>query len=73
LGKRVKPGQRHQRMPLGWNKFKYDIIKPEYANLLERIEDHTIRSFAAILQNRQGYPSLEIGDYTLVNANWKKL
>jgi hypothetical protein len=73
LGKRVKPGRRHQNMPRGWNFFKYDIIKPEFANVLERIEDHTIRSFASILKNDKGYPSLNIGNYKLVNSNWKKL
>ena len=73
LGKRVKPGLLHQRMPGDWDKFKYDVIKPEYSNLLERIEDHTIRVFASVLKNRKNYPSLEVGDYALVNSNWKKL
>ena len=73
LGKRLKPGKNHQQMPGDWDYFKYDIVKPDYSNLLERIEDHTIRSFAAVLKNKTGYPSLEISDYTLVNTNWKKL
>lgn len=73
LGKRVKPGKIHQKMPGDWDRFKYDIIKPEFAGILERIEDHTIRSFASVLKNVKGYPSLEIGNYKLVNSNWKKL
>jgi len=73
LGKRVKPGRQHQNMPGSWDKFRYDIVKPEYSNVLERIEDHTIRSFASILTNNKNYPSLEISTYTLVNSNWKKL
>lgn len=73
FGKRVVPGRQHQGMPGDWDKFRYDIVKPEYSNILERVEDHTIRAFATILQNTQGYSSLEIGDYKLVNANWKKL
>jgi len=73
LGKRVKPGKQHQNMSGDWNLFKYDIIKSEYANILERIEDHTIRSFASILKNSKNYPTLELSSYRLMNANWKKL
>ncbi len=58
LGKRVKLGKDHQNMPKDWDLFKYDIIKPEYANILERIEDHTIRTLAAVLKNSKNYPSL---------------
>jgi len=73
LGKRVKPGRRHQEMPGDWDLFKYDIVKPEYSNLLERIEDHTIRSFASFFRNDQNYPSTDTSPYRLVNTNWKKL
>jgi len=73
LGKRVKPGKKHQNMPGNWNLFKYDIIRPEFSNILERIEDHTIRSFASILKNSKGYPSLDLSNYKLVNLNWKKI
>jgi len=73
LGKRVFPGKLHQNMPSDWDLFRYDIVKPEYANILERIEDHTIRAFAAVLKNNRHYPTLNLGGYTLVNSNWKKL
>jgi len=73
LGNRVHPGRNHQNMPGDWNKFRYDIVKPEYSAILDKIEDHTIRSFASILKNNKNYPSLEIGTYILVNSNWKKL
>jgi hypothetical protein len=73
LGNRVKPGVQHQKMPGDWDYFKYDIIKEDYSNLLERIEDHTIRSFASFFQNDQNYPSLKVSSYKLVNTNWKKL
>lgn len=72
LGKRVKPGRKHMNMDGDWDRFKYDIVYPEYANILERIEDHTIRSFASILKNNKKYSSLELSDYKLVNKNWKK-
>jgi hypothetical protein len=73
LGKRVRPGINHQKMPEDWDYFKYDVIKPDYLDLLERIEDHTIRSFASFFNNNTDYPSLNLGSYTLVNSNWKKL
>lgn len=73
LGNRVKPGRDHQGMPGDWDKFRYDIVKPEFSNILERIEDHTIRSFASILKNTKSFSSLELSAYTLVNKNWKKL
>lgn len=73
LGKRVKPGRRHQNMPENWDLFKYDIIRPEFSNILKRIEDHTIRSFASVLKNNKGYPSLNLTNYKLVNSNWEKL
>lgn len=73
LGKRVTPGRKHQEMSGEWNKFRYDIIRPEFANILERVEDHTIRTFAAILHNNSNYPSLKISNYSLVNKGWKKL
>lgn len=72
FGNRVKPGRKHQNMPEDWNKFRYDIVKPEYSNILEKIEDHTIRAFASILENNKNYPSLQLG-FKLVNANWRKL
>ena len=73
FGKRVKPGRKHQDMNGDWDLFKYDIVRPEFSNILERIEDHTIRSFASVLKNKKGYPSVNLSDYTLVNSNWKKL
>jgi len=73
LGKRVKSGRDHQNMSGDWDLFKYDIIKPEFSNILERIEDHTIRTIASILRNSKKYPSLGLEGYKLVNLNWKKL
>lgn len=73
LGKRVKPGNNHQGMPGDWDLFKYDIVKPEYANILERLEDHTIRAFASIMGNTKNYPTLDICSFSLANSNWKKL
>jgi hypothetical protein len=73
LSKRVRPGRKHQEMQGDWDIFKYDVIRPEFANLLERIEDHTIRTVASVLRNSKGYSSLDITAYTIVNAKWKKL
>lgn len=73
LGERVKPGKKHQNMPGDWDLFRYDIIKPKFSSILQQIEDHTIRSFASVLKNIKGYPSLNIGNFKLVNYNWKKI
>lgn len=73
FGNRVKHGRDHQDMPGDWDMFRYDIIKPEFGTLLERIEDHTIRSFASVLKNTKSFSSLELSSYKLVNKNWKKL
>lgn len=72
LGRRVSPGRNHQGMPGDWDKFRYDVVMPEYQSLLKRIEDHTIRSFASILKNNTNYPTASLSSYTLVNSNWKK-
>ncbi|MFA5015648.1 MAG: hypothetical protein WC549_08935 [Actinomycetota bacterium] len=56
-----------------WDRFKYDIIRPEFSSILERIEDHTIRTIASILKNNNDYPSLGISEYKLVNTKWKKI
>ncbi len=73
LGKRLKPGKQHQNMTGDWDIFRYDIVRQEYSNILERIEDHTIRALASILKNSKGYPSIELSTYKLVNLNWKRL
>lgn len=73
FGNRVRPGRKHQNMSGDWDLFKYDIVRPEYANLLKRIEDHTIRTIASILKNNNSYSTLGISNYTLVNSQWKKL
>lgn len=72
LGERVKPGRQHMKMPGDWDLFRYDIVK-EYSDILERLEDHTIRAFASILKNDKDYSSLHLSPYKLVNSNWKKL
>lgn len=66
LSDRVKPGR--VEIP-GWNKFRYDIIRPQYAHFLSRIEENTIRTFASILKNKRGLSTLAIGDYTLTNKS----
>ncbi|MFC1678241.1 GIY-YIG nuclease family protein [Patescibacteria group bacterium] len=73
LGKRVKPGRTHQNMPGDWDKFRYDIVDLKYSNILNKIEDHTIRAFASVLMNEKSFPTLGVGGYKLVNKNWKKI
>lgn len=73
LGKRVKPGRNHQSMPGDWDKFRYDILELEYSKILNKVEDHTIRAFASVLENTKFFSSLNVKSYKLVNSNWKKL
>lgn len=73
LGRRVHPKREHQNMSGDWDKFRYDIVKSEYSNILDKIEDHTIRAFASILENNKKHPSLRLGHFKLVDSNWRKL
>lgn len=73
LGERVRPGEKHQGMPAGWDKFRYDILLPKYAGILDKVEDHTIRVLAHVLKSKKGISSLAVGGYRLVNQNWRRL
>ena len=67
LGKRVKPSRSEIK---GWDRFRYDIIKPQFSPLLRRIEFHTIRAVASLLENKKNSSSLKLSSYKLVNKNW---
>ena len=69
LGDRVVEGRKE--IP-GWNRFKYELIHPQYHHLLRRIEHHSIRAFASFLENRANEPFHKISSYTLVNKAWSK-
>jgi hypothetical protein len=69
LGDRVKPGR--EEIP-DWNKFKYDIIHPDYHHLIRRIEFHTIRAFASFFNNKGGVNYFPVSKYRLVNKKWPK-
>ena len=66
LGNRVKPNRKE--IP-GWTKFRYDIIKPEYKHLKQRIENQIINAFAMMLNSNIKYkkPFIITTDYKLVN------
>ncbi len=70
LGQRVRPGR--PEIP-GWDRFRYDVVRPQYAHLLGRIEENAIRTFASILRNKKGLSSLRVGGYTLANRNIPRL
>jgi hypothetical protein len=70
LGDRVKPGR--PEIP-GWNKFRYDVVRPQYASLLPRLEENTIRALAYVLLTERHHPSLEISTYKLNNKMIIKL
>jgi hypothetical protein len=69
LGDRVK--ENRKEIP-GWNKFKYEIIHPDYHSLLHRIEFHSIRAFASFLKNNGNVSYHPISEYKLVNKNWPR-
>lgn len=68
LGDRVKPGR--SEIP-NWNKFRYDIIKPEHHSELRALEYFSIISFARILNNSGNKRTLGISDLTLVNKDYR--
>jgi hypothetical protein len=68
LGERVKPGR--AEIP-NWNKFRYDIIKPEHHSQLVALEYFSIMSFARILNNAGNKRTLGIADLTLVNKDYR--
>lgn len=68
LGDRVKPNR--IEIP-EWNKFRYEIIHPQFHHLLRCIEYHAIMNFARFFSNRGGLTSLCLGDYKLVNKDYK--
>jgi len=70
LGDRVIPGRKEIK---GWNRFRYDIIKPDFSKLLRRIEFHTIRTVASLLRNQQNFSTLGLDRYKLKNKNWEKV
>ena len=69
LGDRVKIGR--SEIP-GWNKFRYEILHPDYHHLLRRVEFLSIGAFAGVLPNNGKVYCLPISDYKLVNRNWSK-
>ena len=69
IGSRVKPNRKE--IP-GWDLFKYEIIKPKYWSIKDKIEAHSIRAFASFLDNGANEPYLKISDYKLNNINWAK-
>ena len=68
LGDRVKIGRKE--IPL-WNKFRYEIVHPDYHDFLREIEYHSIMNFAKFFSNSGNLSSLELGEYTLVNKDYK--
>lgn len=66
LGDRVKPGRKE--IP-NWNKFRYEILSPNYYHMLKQIEYHSIVNFGRFFKNKK-IKSINISDYTLVNRDF---
>lgn len=67
LGERVKP--RRPEIP-EWNKFRYEILHPEYHELLKEIEYHSIMNFARFFSN-DSISTMELSEYRLVNKDFR--
>jgi len=46
-------------------------VHPEYHGFLREIEYHSIMNFAKFFSNNGNLSSLELGEYTLVNKDYK--
>jgi len=68
LEDRVKP--KRKEIP-SWNKFRYDIIKPEHHSKLVMLEYFSIMSFARILNNAGSKNTLGFGDLVLTNKDYR--
>lgn len=68
LGTRVRPG-RHE-IP-NWNKFRYEIVHPDYYGLLREIEYHAVDNFARFFRNPK-IKSIDISNYELVNKDYRQ-
>lgn len=68
LGDRVKP--KRKEIP-GWNKFRYEIVHPRFHSILREIEYHSIMNFARFFNNDGKLSTLSIGEYRLVNKDYK--
>lgn len=66
LGNRVKPGRKE--IP-NWNKFRYEILNPNYYSMLKEIEYHSIVNFARFIKNSK-IKSIDISNYVLVNKDY---
>lgn len=66
LGDRVRPGRKE--IP-NWNKFRYEILNPNYYSMLKEIEYHSIVNFARFIKNPK-IKSMDISDYALVNKDY---
>ncbi|KJU71144.1 hypothetical protein [Clostridium baratii] len=56
-----------------WDKFRFEVINPDYTAILRDIEYMIIRNFANVLKNNDNIKGLEINEYTLVNRRCYKI
>lgn len=68
LGDRVKIGR--QEIP-GWNKFRYEILHPDFHIYLRELEYHSIMNFAHFFSTDKKMSNLVISEYKLVNKDFK--
>lgn len=50
-----------------WDKFRYEVVNPEYIHILRDIEFMNIRNYACLFESNERKSTLGIGNYKLVN------
>lgn len=68
LGDRVKPNR--SEIP-NWNKFRYEIVHPEFHPFLRELEYHSIMNFAHFFVTEKKISNLSLSEYKLVNKDFK--
>lgn len=68
LGDRVKLNR--DVIP-NWNRFRYEIVHPDFHFLLRQIEYISIMNFARFFTNQGNLSSLNLSDYILINKDYK--
>lgn len=56
-----------------WDKFRFEVVNPDYTTILRDIEFMIIRNFANVLKNNDNIKGLDVNEYTLANRRCYKI
>ena len=57
----------------GWDKFRFEVINPDYISIIKDLEFMIIRNFANLLKNKDSIRGLDVTEYTLANRMCYKI